>query len=404
MYFSADTISIPARWRPVDYDIDGEITLRLYAGEKKRFRKRPPIKVSAWAERHRVVVKSRTPGRWRNSTAAYLAGIMDAAGEKCVETVGICAGPQSGKTEAVNTFIGYAIDRAAGDVLIVYPNENDAKENSTDRIQPMITSSRRLNSYTTGYADDLAGTRIKLEHMVIYLGWATSASRLANRPCRYVVFDETDKYPETTNKKEADPISLGKARAITYRGLRKYFLISTPTTEGNYIWQYISNEASAVFDFWVKCPECGGWQKMAFSEKDSSGATVYRIKVPEGERDANKILEQDLAWYECAKCGAHWDDATRDRAVRDGQWRDRKYQRELFAYLAAFKPKSIGFHIPAWISPFVGLSEIMSDWFKAQNDKTKLKDFQNKRAAEPWRAYEVVRKGDAILKLRGMRF
>ena len=50
-------------------------------------------------------------------------------------------------------------------MLCVYPDRDTARDNSKDRILPMLTSSPRLRKYLTGYDDDEASMRIKLKHM-----------------------------------------------------------------------------------------------------------------------------------------------------------------------------------------------------------------------------------------------
>ena len=362
--------------------------LKLTRGERKLARKRKPIPPSEWAERHRVVTKSAIPGRWRNYTTPYLAGIMDASYHRSVEEIVLVATPQVGKSECMNNCVGYAIDRDPADILYVYPDELTAKENSRDRVQPMITSSRRLSEFTTGYEDDLAANRINLTHMSLYFAWANSAARLANKPIGKIVLDEVDKYPATSGKRETGPIELARKRMTTYRGRRKMWLASTPTIEEGPIWMAYQ-DAAARFAYWVKCPACGGWQVME----------LKRIRVPEGERDPKRIEAEHLAWYACEKCEAKWGDAERDAAVRSGQWRTKEKGVEVMAYLAAFNPKSVAFQIPSWLSPFVSLSEIMAAWFRSMKSKKDLKDFMNGYAAEPWLAYEVERKESAIMAL-----
>jgi len=363
-------------------------TLRLTPAERKVWRKRRPIAPSVWAERHRVLTMSSVPGRWKNRTAPYLAGIMDAAAYKSIEEIVVCAAPQTGKSEAVNTFIGYCVDRAPGSVLYIFPDEQTARENSRDRIQPMITASNRLRSYMTGYDDDVSNMTIRLQHMQIYLGWARSASRLANKPLPYVVFDEVDKFPDTAGAREAGPIQLGEKRTRTFRGSRKIFKLSTPTIEDGNVWRAL-NDAAAVFDFHVRCPFCNASQLMDFDH----------IKFPDDARDPIEMKNHNLAWYECASCAAHWTDDDRNTAVRAGVWKDRENGLSIDAVLKSMNPLSIGFHLPSWISYFVGLSEVASDFLRGLQDKTALKDFLNNHKAEPWKEYEITRKEDTILKL-----
>lgn len=367
--------------------------VRFSKAERKVLRKRRKVSVSAWAEQHRVLTMSSMPGPWRNEVTPYLSGIMDAACERYVERVIVCKSPQVGVSEAAHNYVGWAIDRNPGPVLYVYPDEDTARENSQDRIQPMITSSRRLRSYLTGAKDDEAIMRINLQHMPVYLAWARSAARLGNKPIKHVIFDEVDKYPATTNKAEGGPIALGEKRTLTYRWNRTIWEISTPTVESGAIWQAMQHKAQVVFVFWVRCPVCGIMQRMEFD----------RIKFPKQERDPRRVEAGKLARYECNGCGDHWDDARRDKAVRLGEWRSQDTGETLPAYLSKDRPKAVGFHIPSWVSPFVSLSEVAAAFLKGLKDNIALRDFMNNHKAEPWVEYRTERSEDAILKLRDDR-
>ena len=320
--------------------------LVLTRAERKIFKLKKRIPVSEWAERNRVLTTAKSSGPWKNERAPHLAGIMDAAGFPSVQTVILCAGPQTGKSESVHNFVGYCIDLAPGPVLYIYPDERTARENMRDRIQPMVESSPRLRSYLSGRDDDMALLRLNLTHMPIYVAWARSSATLKNRPIKYLIFDETDEYPETSGPKETDPISLGEKRAITYRESKKIFKISTPTTEGNFIWQALTKEAQVIFDYWVRCPECGWDQRML----------LENIRVPEDCHDPNVIETKELAWYKCSHCTAKWVDYQRIRAAIMGGWRERvpddsgRMPLTLKTYLNTYRPKKIGFQLPAWVS------------------------------------------------------
>ena len=169
------------------------IRFRFSKGERKIMRRRKPIPVSQWAERHRILEMSSIPGKWKNLFTPYLVGIMDAAGTPGVETVIICKSPQTGGSEAGHNLVGWCIDRSPGPVMYVFPDEITARENAKDRIIPMITGSSRLREYMTGTGDDASSLRVNLAHMPIYLGWSGSVSRLGNKPIRTLILDELDK-------------------------------------------------------------------------------------------------------------------------------------------------------------------------------------------------------------------
>ncbi len=381
------------------------IEVRFGRGERRVLRRRRKMRCSVWAEQHRVLTMSSLPGPWKNHVTPYLVGVMDAIWHPAVDTVILCKAPQTGGTEAVYNAIGYSADCDPGPVLVVMPDEITARDNSRDRIQPMFTSSARLSRYMTGSRDDVSGLRINLVHMPIYMAWARSAARLANKPIRTVLFDEVDKYPDFSNQREADPISLGVKRTITYRRTRKIVKVSTPTIEAGPIWQALTTEAQAVFDWMAVCPACRREQVMAF-EQIRWGAS----------RDPEEVEQGRLARYVCTHCGAEWDDAGRDAAVRAGVWRIRVESRleaaptekqehgaELMEYLEARRPGKVGFHLPSWLSHFVSLSDAAAAFLRGLRDKTKLRDFKNAHEALPWVVHQQERREDVILALRDER-
>jgi phage terminase large subunit GpA-like protein len=264
----------------------------------------------------------------------------------------------------------------------------------------MIKASPRLRTYLTGLDDDSSILRISLQHMPIYMAWARSAARLANKPIRYVIFDEVDKYTDTAGKREADPISLGEARTTTFRHNRKIWKISTPTIDTGNIWKALTTEAQAIFDFWVQCPACKVSQKMTFGqikwahkdEPDTDGKC--HSEAPE------TIEAEKLAWYECPHCLVSWSDYDRDSAVRHGKWRERQTEKDLKTYLREHRPVKIGFHLPSWLSPFVSLSSVAAAFLRGLKDINKFKDFYNKHLAEPWKLIIVSKDEAQILAAR----
>ena len=381
---------------------DRTIRIRFSRPERKVYRKRKALPVSEWCERHRVVTMSALPGPWKNDVAPYLTGIMDASFFPSVREISLCKSPQTGGSEAVNNCIAYAADRAPGPCLYVYPDELTARENCQDRITPMFTSSPRLRDLMSGRDDDAGALKLKLVSMPIYMAWSRSVSRLANKPCRYVGFDEIDKY-QISNQTETDTIRLGEARVTTYRWSSKIWKISSPTTESGNIWQAMLT-AQVIFEYVAICPVCHGHQVMCFGGPDEPGG----VRWPADQRDPDVIEIKEQAWYECEHCQTHWSDYQRDKAVRAGYWRARDDGRELFAYLEAERPRKIAFHLPSWLSTFVSLSKIAAAFLRCKPDGKNLdlnahKNFCNTFKAEPWFEYHQDRKEDTILALRDDR-
>ena len=357
-------------------------------GERAVLRHRQPIPVSEWAERHRVVHNSSRPGRWHNMVTPYTVGIMDVSFAPSVQVVSIMKCPQSAGTESVHNCVAYTIDRAPGPVLYVYPDETTARENAQDRIVPMLMASPRLREYLTGTADDLGSMRIKLAHTTIHMAWSGSASRLGNKPIRYLVLDELDKYQGS--KKEASAEALAEKRTITWGKRAVTWKLSTPTVVDGPI-DAAFKGSEARFRYHVVCPLCGAEQLMEYE----------RIRWPEDATDPVQVKSHSLGWYECPHCGGHWTDADRDLAVRRGSWHEEESGVPLLEFVREHKPISVGFHIPAWISPFVSLSEIAGKALEYQLAPSVdlLRDLQNNFKGEPWQVENAQREEDSILAL-----
>lgn len=359
--------------------------------ERKVLRKKKPIKVSEWAEKHRILTMSALPGIWHNDVTPYLVGIMDAAALPFVREITICKTPQTGGSEGVHNFVGYCIDRAAGPVLYVYPDEKTAGENSKDRVLPMINASPRLRSYFTGAEKDKTSFRINLQHMMIYFGWGRSVASLANKPIRYAIADEVDKPGFDAGKVETGPLELIDKRLTTYRSISKFFKISTPTVETGNIWREL-NKADVIFDFQVFCPLCGTLQLMSFKGIKWEGGSGA---------DPKEIKNRNAAWYECEHCSGKWDEDSKNRAVRSGRWIARgSHPLALQTYLDFFRPSAIGFHIPAWISYFVTFGEIVAAFLLGLNDPIKMQDFLNSYCALPWKDIVIKKDEEGILALK----
>lgn len=360
-------------------------------GERQVMRFSPPMPVSKWAEQYRVLTGSSIPGKWKNVFTPYLRDIMDAAVMPGVEVSILCKSPQTGGSEAGHNLVGYCIDRLPGPVMYVFPDENTARENSQDRIIPMIRGSSRLSGYLSKVDADTSSLRIKLLHMTIFLGWSGSVSRLGNKSIRVLILDELDKYQNPKN--EARSEDLAEKRTITWRNRRKVFKISTPTIESGPIWQAFTQEANARFRYHVKCPHCGAMQIM------NMDGLCWPGKDTPSEAAAGDVLSQRLAWYVCKECGSCWTDADRDQAVRRGEWREEVTGVPALSYITQHRPMKVGWHITAFLSYFVSLSEIASKFLLCKSDAAMLKDFKNNYLAEPWAEVYEERDENELLRL-----
>jgi phage terminase large subunit GpA-like protein len=330
------------------------------------------VTVSEWCDRHRVL-DPRTaaePGPWRTDRTPYLREIMDSFGDDLCEEITFVKPTQVGGTEALYNCLAYAIDQDPGPALLVMPDEASAASASTNRIEPMIELSPALARHVPRRQDSITRKEYRLDRMTVYFAWSNSPSSLASRPIRYLLLDETDKYPKFSGR-EAGPIDLGRERTRTFEGSRKIFTASTPTTEDAYITAEYRNSDRRMFH--VACPRCGHWQALRFPQ----------VKWPEGA-SAEEIQTHRLARYECEGCEAHLDDRDKARMVARGVWVPAGMTAEQVLEHGAPRSRHRGYWINALYSPWLTLSDVAAQFLKSKGKPESLMNFVNSWLAEAW--------------------
>ena len=256
-------------------------------GEREAWRLPERINVSEWAEQHRVLdaMHSAEPGPWKNSRTPYLVEVMDAFVDPQIEEITLMASTQVGKTEAIFNVIGYVADQDPGPMLYVKAREDDAYSDAHNRLRAMFRESEQLlRQVPSGRAEDLMMKEFRLNRMTLYFAGSNSPAGLASKPIRYLLQDETDKYPRFSGR-EASPIKLARERTRTFWN-RKIWKSSSPTTKEGYI--HKEYQKSDKRKYYVPCPRCGHYQVLYFE----------RIKQPKGEWEPGAERELKHAWNE----------------------------------------------------------------------------------------------------------
>ena len=286
--------------------------LPLQAEEREAWRPRPRLSVIEWAERRRMLSRltSAIPGRWSWDVTPYLRDPAEAWCDPQIRRITIRKCSQSGATELGCNIVGRTIDEDPQPTMIVMPVENDVRRRVRVRIRPMIASAPSLLKHLGRLEDLNIGGETVLDHMILYLAWATSPAALADNPVCYVILDEIDKYPDRAGR-EADPISLAEDRQRTFI-LARTLELSTPTDEHGPVWRgWLAGDRREWF---VPCPECGTWQRLVWAnvrlDKDDDGHLLAPSAYRLGER----------ARYVCPHCRAAWTEDDRWQAVRAGRW------------------------------------------------------------------------------------
>ena len=159
---------------------------------RNALRSQEPLTVSQWAERFRVLDdSSNLAGKWSNDITPYLREIMDTLNDPDIRRTFFCKASQIGGTEALVNMLCYIISQSPAPAMIVYPNDDLAKDISNDKLKPafrLIPEIKKL--FMENSSKEL---RLKFKTMVLYLRGAGSPSKLASKPIKYLFFDEIEK-------------------------------------------------------------------------------------------------------------------------------------------------------------------------------------------------------------------
>lgn len=352
-----------------------QLALRLEGGPSTQARAldayrgvmvRPPREtLSEWADTNRILSPeaSAEAGPWRTDRVPYLREIMDTLSDPLVRKVVWVAASQVSKTEVVNNFVGFSMDRHPGPILVVQPTLNIAKAWSKDRLAPMIRDTeclrhkvkdpRTRDSGNTTLHKTFPGGRLTI------VG-ANSPSDLAGRPIRDVLLDEVDRYPRSAGS-EGDPVTLAIQRSRTFWN-RKVFMVSSPgDLISSRIWpEFIASDQRRLF---VPCPHCDHSQMLEWKN----------VKWESEEVDGNKVHRFDTAAYVCEGCGGFIEEMEKGRMLASEDWRPQNPE-----------GRWPGFHLSALYSPWVTWAELAEMWIDAQRDRDELKTFINLQLGEPW--------------------
>ncbi len=327
-----------------------------------------PMTVSECADKYRRLPKNTPePGRFSTDRIPYMRGIQDSLGDRTVAEVIVMKATRAGISEAVRSGLNYWVRYDPGECLWVFPDENSVKKAFRKHLLPMVRLS--LKKYLGGSFNDLTYQNISFRSMDVTAGWAGSPQSLSGDGYRYVVCDETDKYPEFSGK-ESGPLELAADRSKAYGFRAKRVLLSSPRSGDGAIATAFKNTADKRY-FHVPCVDCGELQILTWAQ-------VKWPKRPEGGdriEHAENVKEDQAARYHCIRCGFEHDDAARLDMVDGGVWLDKDGKEPA-------KRRRVAFHISALYSPWVTLSGLAEMWIKAQGHLNKMMSFYNLQLGE----------------------
>jgi phage terminase large subunit GpA-like protein len=328
----------------------------------------PTLTVSEWADLRRVLPETSAArgARWRTSTVPYMRGFMDAIAEPGVRKIALMKCHQSAGSEGINCIVGFLMEHDPAPMLMVFPTADVAESYSKERLSDMIRSTPALRAIVQDKkmpgVDGRPESTLSLKMFpggFLALGGANSPNTFARWSVRLAIGDDVDRFPPVVGE-EGDPADLLVNRTTTFPD-RLTIFVSTPSLKGGRIdTLYGQSDQRRYF---VPCPQCGRMDYITWSDP-THWCVAFEERDPE------------TAHLACAGCGARIQERERGAMVAAGEWRPTVTSKE---------PGLIGFHVPAMLSPFVSLPELVAGFLAAHaRGRESLRVFVNTQLAEGW--------------------
>jgi phage terminase large subunit GpA-like protein len=162
---------------------------RFTEPERRVFRARERIKVSAWAAKYRMVATGPTIGKWSNELTPYAVEPMDTFNLPWVRKIFLEWAPQTGKTATALNCLSYCVDVDPGPAMYVMPDEKVAKRIARRQLIPLFRRSPQLAQLLGSRADDVTTLAVRFVNgMDLMMAWASSAAVMASESVRYLFF------------------------------------------------------------------------------------------------------------------------------------------------------------------------------------------------------------------------
>jgi phage terminase large subunit GpA-like protein len=344
---------------------------RVEANARRQVVPPPRLNVADWLDEHRVIGReypSPYPGPWRTDRTPYLREPLNAWVDPAVETIVLQFSSQIGKTEALMGWLLYSYGVDPGPGMMVLPTLDLAGAMSSDRVSHALASCATLQvgapkagGGRRARATDNAILHKRVNGLPLTLSGANSAASLSSRPVRYLLGDEVDRWPTTTE--EGDPLNLALQRTRSFRR-RKVGWSSTPTIKGSSrIEDLYGRSDQQVLE--APCPRCAEYFEVRWAHvKWTSGqpATAHLVHLLVDQRTGEMV-----------GCGGSIDERERAAMYRAARWR----ATAPFAGIRGFKAWSIA-------NTWVPLATMVAEFLVARERPETLQAWTNLTLGESW--------------------
>lgn len=343
--------------------------------------------VTQWAERELVIATGPYAGsafRIRNSP--YLQFILERIKDPKTRKVSMKFATQIGKSLTLLIMISWVVANDPTTVLYIADIEKNAKSVSKNQFQPLLQTSKELNSLLPTERVDEKIQNLEMafsNSALLYFVGAQSTSGLSGKSIKYLFADEIRAYKDSNTNDESDSLSLALNRTKSFPQ-NKVVLASSPTVTGTGISKH--HASGTCHQYHIPCPHCNTKQPLDFKNLKWD----EEAKDERGKWDKNKVKK--TVYYKCNSCNESISEAQKTKMLRNGEWVQTNFDALEGDY---------SFQLSSLYSVNISWSDIAIKWLESQDSISSLKDFKQNYLGEDW--VEKLQKldgGDGFVKLQ----
>lgn len=330
---------------------------------------RPPDRQPpwGWAEEHiSEIPYSPIPGRFRSENSPHCREVMEAMVDPSVKEVCVVAAIQASKSLAGELTLAYIIKNLPGPTIWLCETDDDAKDHSESRLQPLFEKCEPVKSLYPADKNKKRNATIHFNNgMSLWILGAFNIKNLQRRSIRWIIGDECWNWPQ-------GHMAEAEARTTSFGWLGKCIWMSQAGVEDDDLDKKWRSTDQREWTFC--CPECGArqpykWQQVEWDKtcKDEDGN--YQFDTMRAS-----------TCYKCIDCGHLINDT----------YANRRKMRDSGTFIRTNPNASkelVGFHWNGIATMRWGrLAElyIRAKMAAKKGDMNPLIQFYQKRLAQPW--------------------
>lgn len=311
--------------------------------------------------------------KWRTAWTPYLREPLDNLIRRWVRQTTFVGSTQIGKTELLNNALAWMVAHEPSAIAYVCARAKDCRTTMRHRVLPMLRASDVLRAEITDRARDLKHEEVHLRRSTIFFRAAESPADLASLSCRYLLADETERWPEWSGR-ESSPFSLLQQRTITFDDYH-LFLVSTPKFRHGVIQRQF--EQGDQRRYHVPCQLCGRYQVLRWSQVQWDRVKLTTPREIERSREV---------WLECERCKGKIVDQHKPAMLAAGVWVPGGQTVEEWRRRGALEDREPhrSYHLWAAYSPWVQFWRLAAEFTRTRDVPADFMGFVNLWLAECW--------------------